>query len=129
MPRTGTQAPASEMHPVGSVRASAHPVGVARTAARAVDSARSGARAASSAGADRPAAPARPAGGVPGRRTVTIRGYGADPMRGAGSGRAGRRPPRRAYERAGFRPDRMAMWAVLLGVLLVVAAATSSHRP
>jgi hypothetical protein len=41
--------------------------------------------------------------------------------------RSSRRPPRRAYERAGFRPDRMALWAVLLGFLLVVVAATSSR--
>ena len=56
-------------------------------------------------------------GGVPGRRTVTIRGQVAPP----------RRPPRRAHERAGSRPDRIAMWAVLLGLLLVLVAATSSH--
>jgi hypothetical protein len=31
------------------------------------------------------------------------------------------------HERAGFRPDRAAMWAVLLGVILMLAAATSSH--
>jgi hypothetical protein len=38
-----------------------------------------------------------------------------------------RRPQRRAYERAGFRPDRVAMWAVLLGVLLVLVAVLSAH--
>jgi hypothetical protein len=38
-----------------------------------------------------------------------------------------RRPQRRAYERAGFRPDRVAMWAVLLGVMLVVVAILSAH--
>lgn len=64
---------------------------------------------------ERPAASAE-------RRTVTITGRGADPYRGAR-----RRPPRSAHERVGFRPDRMAMWAVLLGVLLILVAATSSH--
>jgi hypothetical protein len=32
-----------------------------------------------------------------------------------------------SHERPGFRPDRAAMWAVLLGLLLVLVAATSSH--
>ena len=64
--------------------------------------------------------------GVPGRRTVTIRGQGAEryvPRRASGS----RRPPERRYERAGFQPDRTAMWAVLLGVMLILAAAASAH--
>jgi len=56
---------------------------------------------------------------VPGRRTVTIRGQVARPV--------SRRPPRTVRERAGARPDRIAMWAVLLGVLLLLVAATSSH--
>ena len=101
--------------------------------------------------------------GIPGRRTVTIRGVGAEawaarpssrssrpapsrsspapsglsrpapsrssrraPSRSSRSSSAARRRPR-AYERAGFRPDRVAMWAVLLGVVLVLVAATSSH--
>jgi hypothetical protein len=71
------------------------------------------------------AAPARPAGspgrGVPGRRTVTIQGRGAERYTPK------RRPARRPHERAGFKPDRVAMWAVLLGFLLVLVAATSSH--
>jgi hypothetical protein len=66
--------------------------------------------------------------GVPGRRTVRITGYGSqrnliyatrEPRR--------RRPPERAYERAGFKPDRVALWAVVLGVLLVLVATTSAH--
>jgi hypothetical protein len=65
-------------------------------------------------------------GGVPGRRTVTIRGYGAEHnLPWPDSPR--RRPQRRAYERTGFRPDRVAMWAVLLGILLVVVAVASAH--
>ncbi len=57
--------------------------------------------------------------GIPGRRTITIRGQVARP--------ASRRPPRTVRERTGTRPDRIAMWAVLLGILLVLVAATSSH--
>ena len=72
---------------------------------------------------DRPRPEAR---GVPGRRTVTITGRGAE--RYAGSPRpTTRRPQRRAHQRAGFRPDRAAMWAVLLGLVLLLVAATSSH--
>jgi hypothetical protein len=65
-------------------------------------------------------------GGVPGRRTVTIRGQGAErniPRRPSGS----RRPSERRHERAGFRPDRAAMWAVLLGLMLILAAVASAH--
>lgn len=60
------------------------------------------------------------------RRTVTIRGQVADryvPRRPASS----RRRPERRYERTGFRPDRTAMWAVLLSVALVLAAVASAH--
>jgi hypothetical protein len=63
-------------------------------------------------------------GGVPGRRTVTIRGQGAERYVPA---RSSRRRPERRYERAGFRPDRAAMWAVMLGVMLILAAAASAH--
>jgi hypothetical protein len=65
-----------------------------------------------------------PAGGVPGRRTVTIRGHVPDHRYVTPSSR--RRPERR-YERSGFRPDRAALWAVLLGVMLILAAVTSAH--
>jgi hypothetical protein len=65
------------------------------------------------------------------RRTVTITGHGEE----AWHARNGTRPSRAArhqhhlkrHERAGFRPDRVAMWAVLLGVMLMLAAAASSH--
>jgi hypothetical protein len=57
---------------------------------------------------------------VPGRRTVTIRGQVATRP-------APRRPRRDPYDRVGSRPDRIAMWAVVLCVLLVLVAATSSH--
>ena len=66
--------------------------------------------------------------GVPGRRTVTIRGQGAERGSvGTGANGSARRRQPRPYERSGFRPDRVAMWAVLLGVMLIVVAATSSH--
>jgi len=61
-------------------------------------------------------------GSVPGRRTIIITGRGSEryvPAR--------RRPQRPIHERPGFQPDRFAMWAVLLGVLLVLVAATSAH--
>jgi hypothetical protein len=78
-----------------------------------------------------PLAPARAfddearSGGVPGRRTITITGHGAE--RYASSTHARPRSQRRRHERPGFQPDRFAMWAVLLGVLLLLVAATSSH--
>jgi hypothetical protein len=62
---------------------------------------------------------------VPERRTVTIRGRGSERYVPARS--SSRRRPERRHERAGFRPDRTAMWAVLLGVLLILAAAASAH--
>jgi hypothetical protein len=63
---------------------------------------------------------------APVRRTVKIQGRGAErnlPLPDA----TRRRPPRRPYERHGFRPDRVAMWAVLLGFLLVLVAILSAH--
>jgi hypothetical protein len=51
------------------------------------------------------------------RRTIVIRGQVAPPRR---------RPPRRRAERiAGTRPDRAALWAVLIGVFLIVVAVTT----
>jgi hypothetical protein len=66
-----------------------------------------------------------PSGGVPGRRTVTIRGQVAD--RYATPRPSSRRRPERRYERTSFRPDRAALWAFLLGVMLILAAVTSAH--
>jgi hypothetical protein len=68
-----------------------------------------------------------PGQGVPGRRTVKIQSRGAERNLIYASRRPRRRPSERRHERAGFKPDRVAMWAVLLGVLLVLVAATSSH--
>lgn len=60
-----------------------------------------------------------------GRRTVVIRGQVVDrysPRRSST-----RRPRTSRAERMSSRPDRIALWAVLLGILLVLVAATSSH--
>ena len=65
-----------------------------------------------------------PGSGVTGRRTVTIHGRGAERYSATAQRR---RPTRRPHEREGFRPDRAAMWAVMLGFILVLVAATSSH--
>jgi hypothetical protein len=64
---------------------------------------------------------------VPARRTIKIQGRGAErnlPWPGEG---ARRRPSRTLHERAALRPDRVAMWAVFLGLLLVFVAALSAH--
>lgn len=65
--------------------------------------------------------------GAPSRRTVTIRGQVAPPRRTATTLTYTRRPPRRTHERLGSRPDRVAMYAFLLGVVLVLVAALSAH--
>jgi hypothetical protein len=65
---------------------------------------------------------------VTGRRTVTIRGRGAEraaPIAPSSARRA--RPTAPRHERSGFVADRAAMWAVLLGVLLVLIAVASAH--
>ena len=58
-----------------------------------------------------------------GRRTVQITGRGAErnlPV-------ARPTPTLRRHEREGFKPDRAAMWAVVLGLLLILVAAASAH--
>jgi hypothetical protein len=59
------------------------------------------------------------------RRTVVIRGQVVD--RYSPRRTTTRRPRSSRYGRMSSRPDRIALWAVLLGVLLVLVAATSSH--
>jgi hypothetical protein len=59
------------------------------------------------------------------RRTVVIRGRGAEAALPAA--RRERRPPRTVGERLGPRPDRVAAWAVALGVLLILIAILTSH--
>jgi hypothetical protein len=71
-----------------------------------------------------------PERGQPGRHTVTITGRGAEAYatrRGTRASSAQRHQAIRRHEREGFRPDRVAMWAVMLGVMLMLAAAASSH--
>jgi len=58
-----------------------------------------------------------------GRRTVVIRGRGAEPSRPSRR----ERPPRTVGERLGPRPDRLAAWAVALGVLLILIAILTAH--
>jgi hypothetical protein len=52
---------------------------------------------------------------------VTIRGRGAE------RDLAVARPTLRRHERPGFRPDRTALWAVVLGLCLILVAAVSAH--
>ena len=68
-----------------------------------------------------PAVPLAP----PARRTVTITGTGVVDRLQPPAVR--RRAAQRAYERPSFRPDRTAMWAVFLCVLMILAAALSAH--
>jgi hypothetical protein len=73
--------------------------------------------------AQEPAAPS-------GRRTVTIKGHGAEgyaTRNGTRASSAERHLQLPRHERAGFQPDRVAMWAVLLGLMMVLAAAASAH--
>jgi hypothetical protein len=58
------------------------------------------------------------------RRTIVITGHGAERRLSGPRGYDARLP---RHERTSFKPDRMAMWAVLLGLALLLAAATSSH--
>jgi hypothetical protein len=53
-----------------------------------------------------------------GRKTVVISGRPGE--------RAYRRPPRTVEERVAARPDRLAMWAVALGLLLILIAVVTA---
>ena len=67
---------------------------------------------------------------IPGRVTVEIRGRtvpaAAVPRTVEGERR---RPPRRPAERVGTRPDRVAMWALLMGLLLILVALGTADAP
>jgi hypothetical protein len=67
---------------------------------------------------------------IPGRVTVEIRGrtVPAAAVPRAPDGER-RRPPRRAAERVGARPDRVAMWALLMGLLLILVALGTADAP
>jgi len=67
---------------------------------------------------------------APSRRTVSITGHGAEgytTRNGTRASTAERYNQVPRHERSGFQPDRVAMWAVLLGVVMVLAAAASAH--
>jgi len=70
-----------------------------------------------------------PAAAVAERRTVRIAGRPEGSLEAARSyrDRSRRRPPRRAHERLGARPDRIAMWAFALGLLLIIIAILTAH--
>ena len=63
------------------------------------------------------------------RRTVRIGGRPEGSLEAARFHRdhSRRRPPRQAHERLGARPDRIAMWAFALGLLLILIAVLSAH--
>ena len=64
------------------------------------------------------------------RRTVTITGHGSEgyaSRNGTGPSRAQRHQQLRRHQRADFQPDRVAMWAVLLGIVMLLAAVASAH--
>ncbi|HEX2086144.1 MAG TPA: hypothetical protein VHF89_10715 [Solirubrobacteraceae bacterium] len=76
---------------------------------------------------DAPAAESKPEP-KPERRTIEIRGqvdrvHGVAPVPSPGPQRI---RGRRADERVGPRPDKVALWAVLLGLLLILVALVSS---
>ena len=77
---------------------------------------------------DAPADPT-PAAVPPRRRTVEITGHpGAGPTLPRLVEIDRRRPARRAIERIGPRPDRVALWAVVLGFFLILVAVTSTSH-
>jgi hypothetical protein len=60
---------------------------------------------------------------IPARRTVEIRGRTVPaPIVPRSVEIERRRPARRAVERVGSRPDRIAMWALLMGIVLILVA-------
>jgi hypothetical protein len=67
---------------------------------------------------------------TPGRVTVEIRGRTVPAPAVPRSVEVDRRrPQRRAIERVGARPDRMAMWALLMGLLLILVAIGTADAP
>jgi len=71
--------------------------------------------------------------GAPRRRTVEIRGrtVPAPPVPRAveherSTELVRRRPARLPVERIGARPDRMALWALLMGLMLILVAVTTA---
>ena len=67
---------------------------------------------------------------TPGRVTVEIRGRTVPaPAVPRSVEVERRRPPRRAVERVGTRPDRVAMWALMMGLLLILVALGTADGP
>jgi hypothetical protein len=67
------------------------------------------------------------AAALSGRRTVEIRGRTVPaPAVPRSLDLDRRRPPRRVIERVGPRPDRLALWALLLGLVLILVAVGTS---
>ncbi len=67
---------------------------------------------------------------TPGRRTIEIRGQVVPaPEVARPLEIARRRPSRRAVERMGGRPDRVAMWALLMGLMLILVAIGTADTP
>jgi hypothetical protein len=65
---------------------------------------------------------------LPDRRTVEIRGRTVPaPAVPPTIQLDRRRPPRRAAERVGPRPDRLALWALLMGLVLILVAVSTAH--
>jgi hypothetical protein len=61
---------------------------------------------------------------------VTITGHGAEgyaSRNGTAPSRAQRHQRLPRHQRAGFQPDRVAMWAVLLCIVMLLAAVASAH--
>ena len=64
---------------------------------------------------------------IPARRTVEIRGRTVPaPAVPRSAEIERRRPPRRPVERVGTRPDRVAMWALLMGIVLILVAVATA---
>jgi hypothetical protein len=59
---------------------------------------------------------------IPARRTVEIRGRTVPAPAVPRPVDVDRRRPRRPIERVGARPDRLAMWALLMGIVLILVA-------
>jgi hypothetical protein len=59
---------------------------------------------------------------LPARRTVEIRGRTVPAPAVPRVELDRRRPPKRAIERVGPRPDRLALWALLMGLMLILVA-------
>jgi hypothetical protein len=63
---------------------------------------------------------------LPGRRTIEIQGRTVPAPEVPRAPRPDRRrPPRLAVERVGPRPDRLALWALLMGIVLILVALTT----